>query len=253
VSNPGVLPETGAQTRVVNLYSENGEPVDVDVYGYTYSVSEMNEVGVLVATVPYGQTSNWFSPGVVQSPFNEDPYTRVDLFRAGSRDDLLVGTGEYLGPDTVATIAVWQEEVFEGEPDAWIEVIYAEHPEYDIAEAPAGQGLLLGRDVGLRAEGEAPFLYASVGDGCLESSIGRSDPEFPNVQPFNNNLALPVGEQTLTLHEEDKPGEIPTCKSKAVGPGAPISVAAGNRLISFPHRLPGEKDIDLLVLPFGLQ
>lgn len=244
------LPSTGAKTRVLNLYSENGQPVAVDVYGYAWSTETMSEVSALVATVPYAQSSDWFNPGVVQTPFDDNPYTRVEVYRAGDHSKSLAGVGEFLGPGTVATIAVWQEEVVEGQPGMWQEVIYAEHPEYDIATPNPGQGLLLGRDVGMRAAGEPPFMVAGVGNGCLESPLGRSDPDLPNVQPVTNQLALPVGQFTLNVYEE-KSGEIPTCKSKPLGPGAQITVAAGDRLIAFPYQLPGAREVNLLVLPFG--
>src|SRR4051812_41359149 len=44
--DPGSLPSTGAKARVVNLYTENGKPVDVDVYAYVWSDAETNEVPV---------------------------------------------------------------------------------------------------------------------------------------------------------------------------------------------------------------
>jgi hypothetical protein len=55
----GALPSTGARARVVNLYSENGQPVDLDVYAWTYSDVDMQEVAALVATVPFGQASDF--------------------------------------------------------------------------------------------------------------------------------------------------------------------------------------------------
>ena len=176
--DPGSLPATGAQARVVNLYSENGQAVTVDVYAYAWSEAQMREVAALVATVPYGAASAWFSPGLVESPFGVDPYTRVDIFRQGDQSDQLVGTSEFLGAGTVTTIAIWQEEIYEGQPSAWLQTIYSQHPEYTIPEAPAGQGLLLSRNGGLAAEKDHPFLNASVGDGCLEP-----DPPFDSGHP----------------------------------------------------------------------
>lgn len=250
--DPGSLPSTGARARVVNMYSQNGQPVDLDVYAWTYSDAEMKEVAALVATVPYGQASDWFNPGLAQAPFSTEPYTKVTIHRHGEafdQFDSLAGTSEFLGPGTVTTISVWQEELFEGEQGAWLQTIYAEHPEYQISRAPDGKALLLTRTHGLLAEGDAPFLYASVGDGCLESPLGRQIPDIPNAQPISNDLALPVGEHTLTLH--DAPfGEVPTCATKPVGPGAAISAAEGDRLIAFPYRLPDETDVSLLVLSF---
>ena len=139
----------------------------------------------------------------------------------------------------MTTIAVWQEELFEGQPGAWAGTIYAEHPEYTIPEAPAGKGLLVSRNDGLDAEEDPPFLYASVGDGCLESPIERSIPDIPNVQPVGNDLALPVGQHSLEIHGEPPIGEFPTCKDKPLGPGVPITVNAGDRLLAFPYRLSG--------------
>ena len=248
--DPGSLPATGAQARVVNLYSENGQPVTVDVYVYAWSEAEMREVAALVATVPYGTASAWFNPGLVESPFGADPYTKVDIFRQGDQSDLLVGTSEFLGAGTVTTLEIWQDEIYEGQPSAWLQTIYAQHPEYEIPQAPPGGALLLSKNGGLAAEKDEPFLYASVGDGCLESPIPRSIPDIPNVQPVGNDLALPLGQHTLTVHGAPPLGELPTCEAEPLGPGTPISVAAGDRLLAFPYRLTGATDVSLLVMPF---
>jgi hypothetical protein len=247
--DPGSLPSTGAQARVVNLYSEDGQGVDVDVYAYAYSAADMNEVGALVATVPYAQASDWFNPGLVDSPFSDEPSTRIEIFRHGDQSDSLAGIGEFLGEGTVTTIAVWQEEVFEGQPGAWTETLYAEHPTYTIASPPPGDALLLSRDVGLRASGDPPTLYLSVGNGCLVSPIESSIPDIPNVQPLSNDVVLPLGQHTLTVHDAPV-GVVPDCKSKPLGPGAEVNAAAGDRLIAFPYRLSDAGDINLLVLPF---
>ena len=247
--DPGGLPSTGAQARVVNLYSEDGQPVAVDVYAFAWSETEMTEVGALVASVPYGQASEWFNPGLVNSPFGGDPYTKVDIFRAGDQTTALGGTSEFLGSGTVTTIAIWQEEIFEGQPGALVQTIYAEHPDYAIPSARPGEALLLSRHAGLQAEEEPPILFASVGDGCLESPLGRTfDPEIPNAQPIGNDLVIPVGDHTLTVHEEPF-GEVPTCDTKPLGPGAPVTVAAGDRLLAFPYRLSDAMEINLLVVP----
>ncbi|HUG47949.1 MAG TPA: hypothetical protein VMP67_06000 [Candidatus Limnocylindria bacterium] len=247
--DPGALPSTGALARVVNLFSENGQPVEVDVYAYMWSSAEMRETGALVASVPYGQASDWFNPGLVESPFGSEGYTKIDIYRGGERDRPIAGVGEFLGPGTVTTIAVWQEEVFEGQPGAWTQAIYAEHPTYPIPQALPDGALLVSGNGGLRAEGEPPILYASVGDGCLESPIERWDPDIPNSQPVGNDLVLPVGQWTLTVHEEPF-DELPTCKTPPLGPGTPISVAAGERWLAFPYRLPGTTDVNVLIVSF---
>ncbi len=251
--DPGSLPSTGARARLVNLYTENDQPVDLDVYAWTYSDTEMREVPALVATVPYGQASEWFNPGLAQAPFSEEPYTKVTIERSGGPRDPFTpfaGVTEFLGPGTVTTISVWTEETFGDEFGAWVQAIYAEHPDYQVPAAPEGKGLLVTRLHGLLAEEESPFLYASVGDGCLESPIERTYPDIPNTQPIANDLALPVGQHTLTVHAAGAVGELPTCADKALGPGAPITVAEGDRLILFTYRLPGATDISQLVLPF---
>jgi hypothetical protein len=249
--DPGSLPSTGAQARVVNFYSEAGEPVAVDVYAYAYSEAEMAETGALVATVPYGAASDWFNPGLVQSPFSTSPYTKIDIFRQGDQSQPLTSISEFLGaPGTVTTIPVWQEEFTEGQPSAWAQAIYASHPTMPVSTPLAGQALLASNNAGLKAEDEEPVLFASVGDGCLESPFGRSDPDIPNAQPVGNDLVIPVGDHTLTVHESP-PGELPTCETKALGPGAPVTVAAGDRLLMFPYRLSRTEEVNLLVVPFG--
>jgi hypothetical protein len=252
-ADPGSLPETGAQTRVVNLYTENGQPVTIDVYGYKWSDADMSQVGALVATVPYGTASAWFNPGVVKSPYSDEGETRIEIFRQGDRSDLLAGIGESVGEaGTIATILAWQEEVYEGQPGMWTSVLYAAHPTNPVPSVAPDKAILLGNDGGLDAEKEPPTLYASVGDSCLEGSLGRSDPDIPNAQPLGNELALPMGQHTLTVH--DAPiGELATCSGKPLGPGVPITVNPGDRLIALPHRLTASDEIELLVLPYGLQ
>jgi hypothetical protein len=188
----------------------------------------------------------------VQSPFSDQPYVKVTMERRGDAPDSLsplATTGESL-LNTAVTLAVWQEPMFENEPGVFIQTIYAEHPDYEIPTANPGQGLLISRLAGLLADGERPVLYASVGQGCLESPLGRQYPEIPNSQPLSNDLALPVGEHTMTIHDAVL-GEFPSCAGKALGPGEPISVADGDRWMLFPYRQPGATEIDQLVIPFG--
>ena len=252
----GALPQTGAQSRVVNLYSENGQPVDLDVYAYTWSETEMSEVAALVATVPYGQASDWFNPGlVVGNPFTGAPYTKVTLERHGEVADPinpLSGTMENLGPGTVSTLVVWQEVLFD-EPAEHLMTMYSRHPDYEIPQAPPGGGLLITHDVGLRAENEPPLLYATVGDGCLEHPLADPSFPFPQPQPIGNHLMIPAGEHTLTLHATPPLGEQSGCDDEPVGPGVPVSVAPGGRFLLFPYRLPGATEINTLVVPFDSQ
>lgn len=245
---PGDLPATGAKARVVNLYTEDGAAVALDVYAFAWSDSRQGEAPALVATVPYGQSSDWFDPSQVDSPYGE-PYTKVVVERHGVALDPyrpLAGTSEPLGAGTTTTIAVWQQQAF-SEPSAYLQTIYAAHPDYPIPQAPAGSGLLITRGAGLLAESEPPILYASVGDGCLVHPL--SDPSYPSPQPIANDLVVPAGEHTLTLHEEPL-GELPTCTTEPVGPGAPLTVAPGDRWLVFPYRLDSKADVSLLVIPF---
>jgi hypothetical protein len=247
--DPATLPSTGARARFVNLYSENGQRVELDVFAWTYAESGMGEIAALVATVPYGQASDWFNPGLVKSPFDDQPYTKVTIERRGDGPrpfGALAGTSEFLGPGTVTTISVWQEVLFDA-PAALLQAIYAEHPVNPVPRAPDGQGLIVSRNSGLLAEEDPPILYASVGDGCLVHPL--SDPSFPSAQPVANDLVVPPGEHTLTLHEEPE-GGIPDCTTPAVGAGVPITVAAGDRLLLFAYRLPGAAEVSQLVLPF---
>jgi hypothetical protein len=252
IVDTGALSSSGARARVVNLYSENGQPVDLDVYAWAYSPQTLTEVAALVATVPFGQASDWFNPGLIEAPYSDSPYTKVTVERRGEAPDQvspLAGTSEFLGPGTVTTLSIWQEELFDDQPDAWIEAIYAEHPTYEIPRASGDNALLLSRDHGLRTTDAPSFLHFGNGSGCLESPIGRTYPDIPNAQPLGSPLSLPTGPQALTLHE-DPFGEIPTCTTKALGPAAPVNAAAGDRLIAFPHQLSGETEISLLVIPF---
>ena len=96
----GALPSTGALARVVNLYTENGQPVDLDVYAYTWSDATSSEAAALVATVPYGQASDWFNPGLVEAPSPQNPYTVIRMYRRGEQPDpfaSLASVGEFPG------------------------------------------------------------------------------------------------------------------------------------------------------------
>jgi hypothetical protein len=256
VVETGALPQTGAQSRVVNLYTEDGQPVDVDVYAWTWSEAEMTEVAALVATVPYGQASDWFNPGlVVGNPFNDAPYTKVTLQRHGEAPDPgdpLTGTMENLGPGTVSTLVIWQEELFD-EPSETLQTIYSRNPDYEIPQAPPGQGLLMTHNGGLQAEEDPPLLYASVGEGCLEHPLADPSFPFPQPQPIGNHLMIPAGEHTLTIHADKSTGEPQTCETEPLGPGVPISVAPGDRFLVFPYRVPAATEITTLVVPFDSQ
>ena len=97
------------------------------------------------------------------------------------------------------------------------------------------------------------MLYASVGEGCLEHPLADPSFPFPQPQPIGNHLMIPAGEHTLTIHADKSTGEPQTCETEPLGPGVPISVAAGDRFLVFPYRVPAATEITTLVVPFDSQ
>lgn len=245
------LPDSGSMVRLVNLYADDAGGQAVDVYGFAGSDIESQQV--LVASVEYGQATDWFDPGYVEG--SGGSHTVNVAVRLKGADRTLGGAAD------VSIVAGSRATFILGPSDGFgarMRVALDSHPDGAGANVPQplpDAGLLVTSYEGLPpADFERSVFYASVGDYCLRGLF--PDPEFeaivghPVGQPVGNPLAVEPGTHTLTIHlASDEPGAIETCQGDPVAQAALQSTAAG-RAYAFLYAEPGKPEVKVLVVPF---
>jgi hypothetical protein len=149
--DPTSLSGSGARLRLVNLYAEQGQPVDVDIYAFSYS-GVADRVAALVASVPYGQASEWFDPGVIERYGTRT--TEFAVFRRGEQENPLIPTSAptvEFEPGVWATITLSAGINLSDEPTPRWSSVYEANPREALPspQPPAGKALLLARGFGL--------------------------------------------------------------------------------------------------------
>ncbi len=257
----GQLTPANERFRVVNLYADDTGPVALDVYGWDKTVH-----AYLLATVEYGQASDFFDPGIGTDDLGIDTGPHVSLARHG--DELLLYSFNLADvdtdpePGTVVTILASPGDDFGGTPELGANYLYEERPEgagFPIASPSASGGVLRVMPDALTYTGDAQYYYLSVGNGCLAM------PDFPTVpvrvggglsaegnhESADGTAALPAGNWTLTVHPDPGVRDGFKCDNDPAAPGTPIQVADGQRIFLFPYRTPGDPQLRTVVLPFG--
>ncbi len=245
------LPDSGALVRLVNLYADDAGGQTLDVYGF--AGSEIESQQVRVATVEYGQATEWFDPGYVRGSADSHKVT-VAVRLTDAADTLVSATDLSIVAGSRATFIVGPSDGF----GARIRVALDSHPDGAGANVPQplpDAGLLMSSYEGLPpADFERATFYASVGNYCLRGLFPNPDFEevvgHPLGQPVGNPLAVAPGSHTLTIHRaSDEAGAIETCKSSPVAQAA-LEIAVGGRAYAFLYAEPGKPAIKVLVAPF---
>lgn len=260
VESGSILP-TGQQYRVVNLYANGGVPTSLDVYAWT------DAGGALVATVPYGKSSDWFDPGSYTDEFTGlaagvsaqrqgEPlaarsFNLYDFKRGvspGIRSTLVVGTGDEGFSIVGGTPAAFSEH---------IEQLDGMSP---MMPVPPEGALLFADLLGLTYTHPGVTFWASAGDGCLSQAGFDGLGAFLGVTGESGGIwyegPLPVDPGTgleLTLHEAHQ-GDDPfaaTCDAPPIHGPVQFDIAAGEGAHLFIYATPGDPTLRSLILPFG--
>ncbi len=246
----GTLPSSDALVRVVNLYNEGGQQT-LDVYGL--GGSELDSSEIRVASVDYGGVTDWFDPGYVEGS-GGDRTSSIAVHKGGDPKQLAGMSDATIVPGVRMTVIVRPPDTF----GVSLRGAYDSRPETGRADVPApiaDKGVLVTGLDGMPggASGDATY-YASVGDFCLPGRF--ADPEIekilghPAPQPVGNDLVVPPGSHTLTIHRASgDPGDIPTCKDDPVA-SVPLDIAANGRSYVFLYQAPGDTKVQVLVVPF---
>jgi hypothetical protein len=125
----------------------------------------------------------------------------------------------------------------------------------DIPKVIPDKGLLVTSYEGLPEDMQTGTYYGSVGNFCLPGT--SSDPSIeqilghPAPQPIGNQLVVPPGSQSLTIHRGPKDaGTIPECKDTPIAT-VPLKVAAGDRVYLFLYAPNAQSEIKVLLLPLA--
>jgi len=260
----GQLGFSGERVRVVNLYANEGRGTDLDVYAWAGDATNLGTDSgtgpALVATIPYGSSSDWFNPGqMANGPFA--PVNWISIQRHGepvntwflnlfdlARDSLpglertLVISSDPDGLSIVGGTGAAYQEVLETAPEGYFPLI----------EAPAGKALGF-LDVAPMFEFDAPqYWVASVDGRCL------SDPDFPTLArtvqgstPYP--LLLEPGALEVAVHEfpVGADGFDLDCARFPVMARAQLTVAAGDRAHLIVYAESSTGPVQLLALPIG--
>ncbi len=250
-SGSGTLPDSGAMVRVVNLFADESGPQAIDVFGF--NGTEIQSQQVRVASVAYGQVSDWFDPGYVKG--SDDSHLVSVAMQLKDKTDRLGGISDVsIVSGSRATVIIGPSDGF----GARMRVALDSHPDTsggNVPQAPSGAALLVTSYEGLPpADFQRAVFFASVGNYCLPGKFRDTDIEevvgHPLGQPIGNELVVEPGAHTLTVHRASaEPGAIETCKNNPVA-DAPLQLAAGGRAYAFLYAEVGVSKVNLLVVPF---
>jgi hypothetical protein len=260
----GSLGASGERVRVVNLYANEGRGTAVDVYAWAGDATDLSAPGTgpaLVATVPYGQASDWFNPGkMANGPFA--PVNWISIQRSGepinswglnlfdSGRDSVDGLSRVLlvtsaRADTISIVggtAMTHAPLLEDAPQEY----------FPLVGAPTGAALGF-LNVLSMYEIDEPLSYAASVDGrCL------SDPDFPTLARVAQGtssfaVVLQPGAYEVAVHEwpAGADGFDLNCGRFPVAARAGVSVEAGERVHLFTYAESGSGPVRLLAVPFG--
>jgi len=247
----GTLPDSGSQARVVNLFADDTGPHELDVHAFGGNDFSSNEV--FIATVAYGAATDWFDPGYV-SGSSGGRTVSIAVHRKGDPKQLAGMSDSSVVPGVGMTVIVQPPDSF-GVP---LRGTFDHRPETgrdDVPKVIPDKGLLVTSNEGLPEDLQSGTYYASVGNFCLPGTY--SDPSIeqilghPAPQPIGNQLVVPPGSQTLTIHRGPKDaGTIADCKDTPLT-NVPLHVAAGDRTYVFLYTPKGQTDIKVLLLPLA--
>lgn len=256
-----VVATTGQRARLVSFYSDDDGPTPLEVYAWT------EEGPALVATVPFGESSEWFDPGTLIE--FERPTTKLSIQRQGEPVNeyglnLVDRTWDTL-PGLERTILIGTDE-----PDQfhWVGGRAATSTLYDevspdgfgMAEAPADGALLFLSVEGLVHTHSGVTFFTSAGKGCLNQPGFDGLAQLSGVtgesggRYYEGPLSVaPTSDMAITLHPGSQSDDAfsARCDSDPIHGPIPFSIGAGERTHLLLYSLPDEDQIRSLVLPFG--
>jgi hypothetical protein len=254
----GHLTPANEKFRVVNLYADAAGPEALDVYGWDQTMH-----ATLLATVEYGQVSDFFDPGIGTN----------DIGDTGPLLSFVVHGGELLpyafnlsdvsndpAPGTMATIAAAPSDLFGDTVQLGTNFLYENRPDGNpIASPLPDTGVLQINTDGLVYTGPASYYYLSVGSGCL------SIPDFPTVprrvggglnaegshESGDGAASVPAGTWQLTAHPDPGVREGFGCDNPVAAPPAPLTINNGQLAFVFLYRAIDETQLHTLIVPFS--
>lgn len=250
VGGPAMRP-SGAKFRVLNAYAPlNGDPGPVDVYaGFSVDAADKPLV-----TVPYGEISDWFDPGVM----DEQGDANVLFYPAGKKedDDQIMSKSETLkGTERVTAFLSSGSSVMDsGARFGQVEMIFENATTFPLDTPAPGKAVLIVDAIGLdnTLSEKDRFWFASTGTGCLEGVAGSIGNGPQPVAPGSrSSLAVEPGSVKVSLHEYPAVTDfLPACDNASVSGDMPVTLAPGKTTFLFLFSA-GKDVLKWLVVPVG--
>jgi hypothetical protein len=259
----GQLGHSGERLRVANLYANEGVGTDIDVYAWAGDAMNLGTgsttAPALVATVPYGQSSDWFDPGqLANGPFapvnwisiqrHGDPINswQLNLFDM-TRDSkpglerTLVITGDPDGFAIGGGTAMAYAEIAEESPDG-----------FPLIDPPPGKALGFLDAVSMYELDQPEQYVASVAGRCLE------DPDLPTLArtaqgPGAYAVGLEPGSFDVAIHAfpVGADGFDLDCSRFPTLATAHVELLPGDRVLLIPYAESASSPVRLFALRVG--
>jgi len=206
--------------RFANFWRVDGEGSPVDLYWGSGA-----ETGEPIATLEYGEVSDWYTMRLEANPFTDDDEARlrVVIQRPGdtSFDGFLQTVDETLdGGDQWTLVMGWTDTFNPDRPDGMTTQLVFEE---EVGDPPAGQALLLLNDIGIRGlEGE--FISLDAAGTCNQEWLISNDIAIGNA---GTAYPVPAGAVDVVAHDAN----ITDCAEAAATEPLPLDLADGDRYL----------------------
>lgn len=221
----------GSQVRFVNVFAAEGEGTDVDVYwGYDADTGEK------IATVPYGEVSDWIPAKTRPGGDSID----VVFYVAGEtdRDHLLITQGETVDGDMDLTYSLGWTTPFD--PSQTYAASLGVGFEHEAGQPADGKAWVAFNEIGIGGIEGGDFMVLSTATGCQD--LTGIDIEGGTA---NAGQAIEFDPGTVELTASDANTDCST-RTDPVS----LDLAAGDRVIVYAYGTTME-DRQLLAVPLG--
>jgi hypothetical protein len=252
VAPDGSLPDSTVRIRFANFFSSATGPSAIDVYRDSGQTDASGSpVKVLLATVPYGEVSEWVDPGRVEGPFGFTTF--FDIYPAGQTTGS-VGVSTTSGPHMSTLVVVGTTSYEDGTTSISTNHIPEREPEQnsDFNWVPAEGMASIASNMGglaIAPGADLPQFFVGVDGECvLSADFPFLEDPRPIPQAGFERLDIAPGQHAVTIHQGNADGTIAAC-DQPLGGAQTFDFEADRRvhLIVYGNSV---SDAQFLLLPY---